>query len=106
MKNGIETTEVEKRATWRWGNVGARGWWETGGEGYDPRAILSLWPRGGCPAMEWKVDERCTSTIESSCDRVKNSSSPSYGDELELIYVHKTTNTDDPTKKQVNVNPP
>lgn len=51
------------------------------------------------------MDERCTSTIESSDDRVKSSSSPSYGDELELIYVHKTTNTDDATKKQVKRQP-
>jgi hypothetical protein len=46
--------------------------------------------------MQWNVDERCTSTIESSCDRAKSSSSPSYGDEQELIYTPSITNCGQP----------
>lgn len=58
---------------------------------YDSRAMptapslwLRLWLR-----IEWKVDERWESTIASSCDRAKKSSSPSYGDEPEFILTRK-----------------
>ena len=51
---------------------------------YDCETTLSLWPLGR-PAASYDADGVRFPSAESSCDREKKSSSPSYGDGPELI---------------------
>ena len=66
--------------------------------------MLSLRPCWGCPTIECNMDERCTSMIESSCGHAKKSSSPSYGNELELIYIHITRTRTQKSQSIIDVN--